>query len=47
MAGVAVFAIDGKNVITDNSGSETLSVELPVAGVYIVKVGAETFKVIR
>lgn len=47
MAGVAVFAIDGKNVITDNSGSETLSVELPAAGVYIVKVGAETFKVIK
>ena len=47
MKDVAVFGIDGKCVFTDNNGSETLSVELPAVGIYLVKVGTEIFKVIK
>lgn len=47
MKDVAVFGIDGKCVFADNNGSETLSVELPAVGIYLVKVGTEIFKVIK
>lgn len=47
MEDVAVFGIDGKCIFTDNNGSESLSVELPAVGIYLVKVGTEIFKVIK
>lgn len=47
MKDVAVFGIDGKCIFTDNNGSESLSVELPAVGIYLVKVGTEIFKVIK
>ena len=44
---VNVYDLAGKLVYTNASGSQQLDVVLPANGVYMVKVGNKTIKVIR
>lgn len=44
---VNVFDLSGKLIYTDASGNENINVNLPQNGIYLVKVGNKTIKVIR
>lgn len=44
---IEVYSAEGTLLHSDNSGSETSSVRLPVHGIYIVKVGSKAYKIAR
>lgn len=46
-APIYVYTVDGKNIFTDNTGTTTASFELSAKGIYIVRIGTTTVKVIN
>lgn len=45
-ASVGIYSLDGRTVTLDNTAATDAAYKLPARGVYIIKVGARTFKVV-
>lgn len=44
---IEVYTVEGRCLYSDRTGRESASFELPMQGIYIVKVGASVFKLLR